>query len=173
MKSIYKYSLGAPADLPNLSPTVKALPCCGNEAQKVMVGTVIDADTQQVLYEAVVRNLTQKTYGLLGSNGKYQLAADPEDDIQITYVGYKTFKAKAKDVPQVLVLKYTSEELEGVTVCGNCQKNERKKTEVVKSTDFNSKLKKYKKWIWLLIAAGVIGGGAYYYYNNQNKKLKK
>lgn len=165
--------MGAPRTAQHLKP--KVISEC-TVCQKAIKGKVFAADDKQPLGGAHVVNRTLKTGTTTGDDGSFSLQASPSDDIEISYIGFKTLKIKAGKVPAVIYLQTEVNELAPVVVTPKKPNSNAtsqpttpaKKVEVAPS--MNDKLAKNKKWIWLaLIALGVIGG-AYYFSKNNNKK---
>ncbi|MFK8294814.1 carboxypeptidase-like regulatory domain-containing protein [Capnocytophaga canimorsus] len=160
MKKIIKYQmlgLGAPT-AQDLRPT--AVSEC-KSCQKKMQGKIFSSDDNQPLLGAHIINKTRNTGTTSAMDGSYSIVAAPSDDIEISFMGFKTVRGKAAAIPAIIHLNVNIEELDGVTV------SPQKKVGVRPS--LNEKIKKNKKWIWLGLLALAIGGGAYYYAKSDKK----
>ena len=85
--------------------------------QNVIKGKVIDKETGEQLIGATLQNLSNNKYALTDSKGAFVLQAQPNDTIQISYVGYKAIRLTGQTLrqqPSVLLSGY--KQLNEVTV---------------------------------------------------------
>lgn len=69
-----------------------------------------------------VQNLSNGEAGTLNPNGAFSILAEPDDNLKITHIGYKTILIKAQDLKGRITLQENSEELEGVEITSNPKK---------------------------------------------------
>ena len=85
--------------------------------QNVIKGKVIDKETGEQLIGATLQNLSNNKYALTDSKGAFALQAQPNDTIQISYVGYKAIRLTGQTLrqqPNILLSGY--KQLNEVTV---------------------------------------------------------
>lgn len=128
--------------------------CKSTKKHNVMIGKIFD-DEKLPLPGTHIINHTRKTGTTAADNGAYKLDAQPNDDIEISHIGFKTVKAKAKDVPSVVYMVEDITELEGVTVMP--------KKKVLVKPSLNQKVRKNKTWIWIAITGLMLFGGYHYF----------
>ncbi|MFK8297345.1 carboxypeptidase-like regulatory domain-containing protein [Capnocytophaga cynodegmi] len=128
--------------------------CESTKKNNVMTGKIFD-DEKLPLPGVHVINRTKRTGTTTGDNGAYKLETQPNDDIEISHIGFKTVKAKAKDVPSLIYMIEEVMELEGVTVTP--------KKKVLVKPSLNQKISKNKNWIWIAVAGLVLFGGYHYF----------
>ncbi|CAM1355847.1 hypothetical protein [Tenacibaculum halocynthiae] len=69
-----------------------------------------------------VQNTTNGEAGTLNPNGAFSILAEPEDELKITHIGYKTILIKAINLKARTTLHENSEELEGVEITSSPKK---------------------------------------------------
>ncbi|GET46905.1 carboxypeptidase-like regulatory domain-containing protein [Capnocytophaga felis] len=134
--------------------------CESTKKNNAMTGKIFD-DEKLPLPGVHVINRTKRTGTTTGDNGAYKLEAQPNDDIEISHIGFKTVKAKAKDVPSLIYMIEDIMELEGVTVTP--------KKKVFVKPSLNQKVSKNKTWMWLVIL-GLAAFGTYQYFKEDKNK---
>lgn len=68
--------------------------------QNVVKGKVIDKETGELLTGATLQNLSNNKYALTDNKGAFALQAQPNDTIQISYVGYKAIRLTGQTLRQ-------------------------------------------------------------------------
>ncbi|ATA67270.1 hypothetical protein CGC48_00735 [Capnocytophaga cynodegmi] len=137
--------------------------CPFAKKNNTMRGKIFD-DKKLPLPGTHIINRTRNTGTTAADNGYYQLEASPNDDIEITHIGFKTVKAKAKDIPSIVYMIEEITELEGVTVIP--------KKKVLVKPSLNQKVSRNKTWIWLVIL-GLAAFGTYHFLKEDKNKEKK
>ncbi|CEN40546.1 carboxypeptidase-like regulatory domain-containing protein [Capnocytophaga cynodegmi] len=136
--------------------------CPFAKKNNTMRGKIFD-DKKLPLPGTHIINRTRNTGTTAADNGYYQLEASPNDDIEITHIGFKTVKAKAKDIPSIVYMIEKITELEGVTVMP--------KKKVLVKPSLNKKVSRNKTWMWLVIL-GLVGFGTYQFFKEDESKGK-
>ncbi len=104
-----------------------------NQKRKKMKFRIIDAETKEPLSGAEAQNKNTKQGNVTDIDGWLEIQAKEGDPIEIRHLGYVPLVMPAEDIPLVLEMKPTSENLDAVTITIQ---------------------KKRSKW-WLLAAAFV------------------
>lgn len=132
------------------------------------------------LASATIQNLTQRTGTISASDGVFHIQANPDDVIQISYVGMTTFVAKARELPQAIYLSEKAEELAEVVVTPPKKPNPKAtKTEAslvnvnIKPDEIHAKNRMKKIFFYAggsLLVLALIGGGIWATTKRKNKK---
>lgn len=85
-------------------------------------GKIVDKKTGEPLMGAHLINQTMReketsfNYAVTDTAGNFSIAAHADEVIQISYVGYKSLRYAAKNLPEHIEMEEEINELEGVTV---------------------------------------------------------
>ena len=84
-------------------------------AQQVFHARVVDAETGEVM--PFVNVLQTEGRGCVTNlEGDFTIVAKPEDSLRFSFVGYKTCRWKASEMPEVVKMRPASLSVAGVTV---------------------------------------------------------
>lgn len=121
--------------------------CSGKKKNKLfatrsmatITGTLIDKATKQPMFGANILNLSTKKGTVTDDNGSFEIDAQPDDLIRISFVGFKTIKQPASKLPKQIFMEEEVEMLNEVIVTAK------------------KELKKHSNWwLWGLLALGVV-----------------
>ncbi len=108
-------------------------------ATMTITGTLIDKATKQPMFGANILNLSTKKGTVTDDNGSFEIDAQPDDLIRISFVGFKTIKQPASKLPKQIFMEEEVEMLNEVIVTAK------------------KELKKHSNWwLWGLLALGVV-----------------
>ncbi|WP_299833776.1 carboxypeptidase-like regulatory domain-containing protein [uncultured Tenacibaculum sp.] len=84
----------------------------------LLQGTITDSRTKAPFEAGLVNvyNVTKGTGTLPDAQGIYELQASPNDEIRISFVGYKTITVIASKLPKVVELQEKSENLDEIII---------------------------------------------------------
>lgn len=107
------YDVVIPTD--NFNPTYYAN--LVDSSTNILVRSTIKDEFGDLLIGAALQNLNDKTKGTTTDfNGKIEFYAQPNDLLEISYLGYKSQQFKASVMPGVVVLKEDAQSLETVWI---------------------------------------------------------
>ncbi len=88
----------------------------GNQVTAITLqGKLLD-DLGEPLYGANIVNITRNAGTSADNNGVFGLYAQPDDDIEISFVGFETIKTKAGNLGKVIQMKQATEVLPEVVI---------------------------------------------------------
>ncbi len=88
-------------------------------------GKVIDADTHEALMGVNIYNTNNQSGTVSDINGSFEIKANPQDNIEISAIGYKKSFYKAADLPQIIQLKPTASQLQEVIISADRTRQQR------------------------------------------------
>ncbi len=80
-----------------------------------VTGKIVD-DMGEGIPSAHIFNATKNSGDISDSNGVFALEADPNDDIEVSFVGFKTVKTKAKNLGKTIQMMLDTQVLPEVIV---------------------------------------------------------
>lgn len=82
---------------------------------QIITGKVFDLETKEPLPFCGIQNLSNSKATLTDLNGHFKIAANPNDKLKISYLGYETQELNAKDA-NIIYLKPKNIEIKGITI---------------------------------------------------------
>lgn len=86
----------------------------------LLQGIITDSKTKAPFEAGLVNvyNVTKGTGTLPDANGMYELQASYNDEIRVSFVGYKTISLPASQLPKAIELQEQSEKLDEIVITG-------------------------------------------------------
>ena len=86
----------------------------------LLKGKITDSKTKAPFEAGLVNiyNATKSRGTTPDSNGLFELAASQNDEIRISFVGYKTISVKASELPKLIELQEKVEQLDEIIITG-------------------------------------------------------
>ncbi|GIZ16583.1 hypothetical protein [Capnocytophaga catalasegens] len=162
MNTIYKYfllAMGTPMTAKDIRPkfvseckTCKTAPTTDVKIRKGAVSSrIIDKD-KNALIGATIQNLSAKNRGVIAFgvisdvNGHFAINAQAQDDIEISFVGLKTLRYKANQIPKLIIMQEDVQQIDDVVVVAP------KKTEKVSVVpSLKNKVDNSSFWFWVAV----------------------
>jgi len=119
------YGLASPniKDMHNEFDTKTNLKNCGCSMKKrppllLLQGMITDSKTKAPFEAGLVNvyNVTKGTGTLPDADGMYELRASYDDQIRISFVGYKTVTLPASEVPKAIELQQQTQDLDEIVI---------------------------------------------------------
>ncbi len=99
-------------------PNLEKIQTFENKDIMRITGKIID-DMGEGVPQAHIFNATKNTGAISDNNGIFALQAEEDDNIEISFVGFSTIKAKAKDLGKTIQMQVATNELPEVVVTPN------------------------------------------------------
>lgn len=131
-------------------------------------GKIVDSQGIPLMGAHIINKTQTKNghkFGVTSSQtGDFSIEANPNDIIEVSYVGFKTVSYVAAQLPSVLAMKEDVEQLSEVVVTS--------KGKVVTRTSNNNKIATSRDWLIIGLMLASIGVAVYYGNKNSKKKDK-